>query len=405
MEYSYTEERSIIEYGRSGEILRQSCGDVTLAVNSIARTFVQDKMHSEEVPFICAYEYCEKVPILESDAVFILNEYRARQAQGRRDYGEAINHSRIAAEAASQRGDAWGYVRMAFQTGMLQLDLGLIHDAVATCGQLLESDAVKQYPEYESRTRVLLARTLHNEGQMHGALAVAREASSLSGDELSSQGRLSVQHVLVASLAEEGDTQAAWAEALHLVEMLGNEIDPRVRGMVHWAAANVAFMSSRVGEGLKYQRLAAENLSRLDDVNLWAQFNKATAHMRLVAGLAGQETAEFVERAEVAFAVAGGNEIDLYEVRITRAWWELESGDAATAERLLRPLEKELAGPYPFLRARALLILARSLHALERHVEALEYAQQSERIFSEVGADVFASESREIIDTIQAAVT
>lgn len=293
---------------------------------------------------------------------------------------------------------------MAFQTGMLQLDLGLIQDAVATCGQLLESDAVKQYPEYESRTRVLLARTLHNEGQMHGALAVAREASSLRGDELSSQGRLSVQHVLVASLAEEGDIQAAWVEALHLVEMLGNEIDPRVRGMVHWAAANVAFMSSRVGEGLKYQRLAAENLSRLDDVNLWAQFNKATAHMRLVAGLAGQETAEFVERAEVAFAVAGGNEIDLYEVRITRAWWELESGDAATAERLLRPLEKELAGPYPFLRARALLILARSLHALELQGEALEYAQQSERIFSEVGADVFASESREIIDTIHATV-
>lgn len=337
--------------------------------------------------------------------MFILNEYRAQQAQARRDYVAAIGHSQAAAEAASVSGDTWGFCRMVFQTGQIQLDQGLIQDAVATCQHLLESEAVKQYPDFESRTRVLLARIFHNDGQMHDALGVALEASSMSTEELSLDWRRNAQHALVAALADEGDTEAAWVEAANLVGMLAGVTSPRVIGMTYWTVSNVAFMSSRIDEALRNQRLAAEALSQLDDVNLWAQFNKATAHVRLVAGLAGPETAEFVERAEVAFAVAGGNEIDLYEIQITRAWWEFASGNAGAAEGLLRPLEKELVGRYPFLQARTLLLLARCLDALDRHTEALDCALQCERIFTEVGADVYASESRELIDTIQETVS
>ncbi|UWX98006.1 hypothetical protein N2K95_04865 [Arthrobacter zhaoxinii] len=342
---------------------------------------------------------------MDNNAVFILNEYRALRAQERRDYVAAVDHSWTAAKAASQHDDAWGFCRMAFQAGQLQLNLGLLQEAVDTCRQLLESEAIKQYPEFESRTRVLLSRILQNEGQMQGALAVARELSRMPSRELSQDGRRSVQHVLVASLAEEGDTEAAWVEALNLVGMLEGVTSPRTIGMAYWTVSNVAFMSSRIDEALENQRLAAEALSRLDDVNLWAQFNKAIAHMRLMAGLNGPETAEFVERAEVAFAVAGGGEIDLYEILITRAWWEFASGNAAKAEGLLRPLEKELAGPYPFLQARALLVLARSLRALGSHAEALECALQCERIFTGIGADVYASESRKLIDTVHETVS
>ncbi|MCQ1954417.1 hypothetical protein [Arthrobacter sp. zg-Y238] len=342
---------------------------------------------------------------MDNNAVFILNEYRAQQAQERRDYVAAIAHSWTAAEAASESGDAWGFCRMAFQAGQLQLNFGFTEDAVATCRQLLESEAVKDYPEFESRTRVLLARILHDDGQMQEALAVAREASRRPAKELSLDGRRRVQQVLVASLADEGDTEAAWAETAHLVAMLDGVTSARTIGMTYWTVSNVAFMSSRIDEGLKNQRLAAEALSRLDDVNLWAQFNKATAHVRLVAGLAGGETAEFLERAEVAFAVAGGSEVDLYEMRITRAWFELMSGNEGVAEGLLCSLAKELAGPYPFLHARTLLILAQCLDGTGRQDEASECALQCERIFSELGADVYASESRELIDTIQLGVS
>ncbi|MDM7990470.1 hypothetical protein [Arthrobacter sp. zg-Y877] len=342
---------------------------------------------------------------MDSNTAFVLNEYRAMQSQQQRDYRAAISHSRSAAEAARKSGDALGLCRMEFQTGQLQFDLGLIQDAIATCRRLLNSDAIKQYADFESRTRVLLSRIFHNDGQMHDALKVAREASRIPADDLSLDARRSVQHALVAALAEDGDTEAAWAEAMNLAGMLEGETSYYDLGVAQWTIGNVAFMSARLDEGLAYQSLAMENLSRLDNVNLWAQFNKATAHMRLTAGLTGPETAEFVERAEVAFAVAGGKEIDLYEVRITRAWWELASGNPSTAEELLRPLDKELAGPYPFLQARVLLLLARCFHALGRTGEALRSARQSEGIFIEVGADVFASESRAFVAVLQEAPT
>ncbi|KAD3515283.1 hypothetical protein GD627_13475 [Arthrobacter yangruifuii] len=337
---------------------------------------------------------------MENNAVFILNEYRMLQSLQKRDYSAAVSYSQSAAEAAREQGDSWGFSRMAFQTGQLQHDLGLIQDAVATCRELLQSDAVKEHPEFDTRTRALLARIFHNDGQMHEALAVAWEAVNLPQTELSAEARRSVQHTLVSALAEEGDLEHAWAEALILEEMHHGETRPHTLGITYWVVANVAFMSSRLGEGSKYQSLAAENLTKLDDVNLWAQFNKAMGHVRLVAGLTGPETLECVERAEVAFEVAGGNDIDLYEVTITRAWWELESGNAAEAERLLRPLTEELAGPYPFLQARVLLLLSRALSSLEHQEEALKDAQQSEGIFNKLGADVYASECREIIDSI-----
>lgn len=341
---------------------------------------------------------------MDGNAVFILNEYRARQAQDRRDYALAIDYSRAAAAAAAQTEDNWGFCRMSYNTAELQLELGLADDCIATCNHLLATEAIKEYPDYESGAKVLITRALHDKGEMGGALAAAREASSLPVEDLSSESQLRVQHALVSALAEEGDTEAAWAEAAHLAGMLTEEGSPRDLGMGYWAVGNAAFMSGRMEEGLRYHRLAAEALTLLSDVRFWALFNKASAHMRLTAGMVEEETRECIERAEHAFAVVGVTEIDQFEMTITRAWWELECGNAGTAAGLLCRVAIETEGPYPFLQARALLMLARCLHFLEKQSEALQYARQSERILTEVGADVLASESRELIDTIQATV-
>ena len=333
--------------------------------------------------------------------MFILNEYRARQAMERRDQPGAMEHSRLAADAAADAGDNWGYCRMRYQLGELQLDFGLVDDCIDTCEALISSSAVKDFPEFESRTRVLLSRTYNIGGQMEEALTVAREASSKPTQELSAEGRRGVQYVLVAALAEEGDTEAAWTEAMKLVGMLGSDQGARSVGTTHWTVANVAFMSSRIGEGAHHQRLAADALARVNDVNLWAQFNKASAHVRLLAGVNGPETEEFIERAEVAFDVAGGNEIDKYEIRITRAWWELESGDVGKAEELLGSLEQELKGNYPFLYARTLMFLARCLQSQERVHESIRWARESERLFADLGAEVFAAECRQLIGSLE----
>lgn len=342
---------------------------------------------------------------MDSNTVFILNEYRAGQAKARRDYPAAIKLSHDAAEAAAEGGDSRGFCRMTFNTADLQLEAGRVEDCIATCRSLLATAAIKEYPDYESQARVLITHALQDKGEMGGALRAAKEAASLPIDELSSRSRLKIQHVLIAALAEDGDTEGAWLEALNLVGMLPADATPRARGIAFWTVGNAAFMSARTSEGLKYHRLATDTLALVNDVSTWALFNKAAAHMRLVVGLIDEATRECLERAEVAFEVAGVTEMDRIEIAITRAWWELESGNAAEAEGLLRPLEKETAGSHLFLQARVLLLLARSLHALGRTGEALKSARQSESIFAGVGADVFASESRGLVAVLQEAQT
>ena len=341
-----------------------------------------------------------KHQIMDSNTAFILNEYRARQAEESKDYGSAIQYSLAAAAKAAEVDDSWGFCRMTINAAELQLALGLMDDCIALCANLFETEAIRKYPDYESRAKVLVTRAMHNRGQMGDALESAREVSRLPTQGLSSEGRLSVQHVLVAALAEEGDTESAWAEAVRLAGMLDDEPQPRVAGMAYWAIGNAGFMSGRVDAGLNYHRLAAESLAMIDDVSLWGLFNKASAHMRLTAGLVTQETVECIERAEVAYEVVRVTEIDGYEITITRAWWELETGNPNKADELLIPIEAKVAGPYPFLLGRTLQLRARCLDALGQEAAAMECAQKSERIFTEVGAEVLAADSRKIRDAL-----
>lgn len=338
---------------------------------------------------------------VDSTKAFILNEYRAQQAQEDRRYALAIHHSKLAAEAAVQGADNWGYCRMTFNIATLQYESGLLEDAVATSRALVHSEAIGQFPDFKSKAKVLLSRALQGKGDMEEALSVALAARALTKDEGSADIRLSAQHGLIAALAEEGDLAAAWVEALNLSQMLGADASPRVAGMAYWTIGNVGFMAGKNQEGLEYHRRASLALSSINDVNQWGLFNKASAHMRLVAGMVETETLECIERAEVALGITGASESEMIELVTTRARWELETGNPAKAESLLRSASSDAEQLYPFLHAGALQLMAQCLHAMGRRDEALNTARESEKIFREVGAGVRAAESQELVEKLQ----
>ncbi|MCC3272993.1 hypothetical protein MUK71_05305 [Arthrobacter zhangbolii] len=337
---------------------------------------------------------------MDSKKVFILNEYRAQQAQERRDYVEAIEYSHCAVQAAVEGNDDWGYCRMMFNVATLQYELGYLDESAVTTRALVASDAVASYPDLQAKAKVLLSRALQNKGDMEAALSVALDASEEADDHGSLEVRLSSQHGLVAALAEEGDLEAAWKEALNLSEMARGDCSPKVAGLANWTIGNVGFMAGKDREGVKYHQLASQALASINDVTQWGLFNKASAHMRLFAGLLESDTLECIERAEVALGITGAGESDLLELEITRAWWELETGNPNKADELLIPIEAKVAGPYPFLLGRTLQLRARCLDALGQEAAAMECAQKSERIFTEVGAEVLAADSRKIRDAL-----
>lgn len=336
---------------------------------------------------------------LEDEQVYLANEYKAQQASQRRDYGKAVEYSVLAREAALQAGDTWGYCRLTLSIARYQYDLGLMDECIHTINALTAHPVIVDFPETAARARVILSEALRNKGASDRALVATEEAISIVPDR-SKELRTALQHSMVATLAEEGEVEAAWQEAMVLDSLVGPEAGARASGMAYWTIGNSAFMSGRIEEGLRFHQQAATALTPLGDVNLWALFNKASANLRMDAGVVQPETLECIERAEVAISVSEGNLADRLEILLSRAHWEHLAGNNGVAEQKLRDVATKAEELFPYTRAQALMVLARCLFDLGRAGEALDAAREGEQLFDGLGAPVQAERAREIIRTI-----
>lgn len=336
---------------------------------------------------------------MEAGQDYLANEYRARQAKDRREYGQAIQYTELARDAALKAGDNWGYCRLMLEIVRYQYDLGLMDDCIQTIETLIAHPAIRDYPESGVRARVLYAQVLQNKGASERAHLAAREAISIVPDR-SRELRTAAQHSRVATMAEEGEVEGAWQEALVLDSLIGPEAGAKASGMAYWTIGNSAFMSGRVEEGLRFHEQAATALSAVGDVNLWALFNKASANLRLDAGVLEPETLECIERAEVAISVSEGNLADRLEILLSRAHWEHAIKNNAVAEQKLREVAARSKELFPFTRAQALRLLGGCLFECGHVMEAREAARESEQIFESLGASVQAAKTRALIHSI-----
>ena len=337
---------------------------------------------------------------MDQKQVMLVNEYRAQQAKDQRDYKAAIEYAVLARDAAFDAGDEWGSLRLSINIALLQFDLGLIDECIETAEALVGHSSISMYPEGAVRARAILSQALRSKGDNEGALVVAEDAVQALPAQ-SREARLQLQHSLIPALAEEGDVEAAWAEAQVLGSLIGPESGTKVLGTSYWIIGNAGFLSGRIDEGRRFHEQAATALGSLGDVNLWALFNKASANLRLEADLVEPETLECIERAEVAFSVAEGNESDRLEILLSRSHWEYAVGNYAVAEGSLRNVVAQSIKSFPYISAQAQELLAGCLFKLGRKPEALKTALEAERIYAGSGAGVRRSHVRALIDRIQ----
>lgn len=331
----------------------------------------------------------------------LLNEYKAKQAKEERDYPRAIDYMLLARDGALEAGDDWGYCRLTMEAALLEFDLGLLDECIQRLEELLQHPAIANAQEAASRARGILSHALREKGDTERALIFAEDALDVVPEQ-SRELRLALQLSLVSSLAEEGEYESAWREALILEKIVGPELGSKVMGNSYWAIGNAGFLSGRIQEGRKFHELAASSLALMGDVNIWALFNKASAHLRLDAGLADSETLEFIERAEVAISVADGNQADVLEILLARAHWELATGSLSVAEQKLRDVATRAQRTFPYIRGQALQLLVGCLRALDRDAEALENALECKEIFQEAGAKLRLSKIEETIEALTA---
>lgn len=343
----------------------------------------------------------EKVPWLWMIDDFILNEYKARQLWEKRDYSAAIECTRVAADTALSRGDEAGWWRMTCLMAECQLELGLMDESAETSLKLTTHEMTMTDPELLARASAIHSAGLRSLGHLPEALKAARKAAlNLPETAYGSRGKLEAQQVLVAVLAEAGNLDDAWEEAERLAGMINNETSAEKAGKGFWVVGNVAFLTGRHSEAVRFHALASESLSLINDLGLWALFNKASAFMRLTANLVEPETLQCIERAEMALSISGGSPQDELDLEIIRAHWRYATGDFAAARSQMAKTLEQVQAMTPLSEGDGRLLYARILQETGDTEMAVREAELSVEVFDRAGAGLRAQQAKEFLASV-----
>jgi hypothetical protein len=341
-------------------------------------------------------------------------ELKAHEQRSNHAFAEAAGSAEQAAEIALRDGDYTSWWNMTFLQAENLLDAERFDDCATLALGLLTDAFGAPDAHDEARTHILLAKARQGAGLLEQAAESARAAADLTAGEPDVEINMKARQALIATLADGGHLEEAWAESKGLAAVISDEVDEQLAGKAYWVIGNVAFLSDRVQDGLRYHELAAATFSPTQNLDVWAKFNKASAAMRLAANVADADTLRCIERAELATDVIGGSENDLLLLRRNRAHWSYLAGDAATAVQLLEEIRGAAGTVSPQVIGEVCLLLGRARlatgdnaaarQALREAVMHFETAGASERsqqaadfLKAELGRDSFWSRLRRIV--------
>ncbi|MDQ0259530.1 helix-turn-helix domain-containing protein [Sinomonas atrocyanea] len=304
------------------------------------------------------------------EAAYLLHSMAARQSHDLREYDSAAAHAAQAAHAAREAGKKGAWWDMTSLHAESLMKLRQFAKAAALARTLLAHPLGAAGP-LTARAHDLLARSERGRGRIGAAVEHAREAVRAAATALPrTPVPLEPLRTLVESLADAGHLEEAWDYCGILADLAEDEPDGPLQGTAHAAIGNVAFLRGDHSGGATRHARAGRALSPANDIGLWAEFSKAAASARITGGDLGPETANALERAELAYSVIGGTREDQIELSLLRARWLYATGSPAQALALLRDVhaEKHLLAHHHA--AHASLLLGRALGAAGQQEEA-----------------------------------
>ncbi|WP_447644580.1 helix-turn-helix transcriptional regulator [Nocardioides zeae] len=320
-----------------------------------------------------------------SAARLLVLQTRAREAARHGHHHQTVDLAREGAAVARDVGHddaAWSFGLLEAET-LLQLEQ---YDACVEVATSLASAApASASPELAVEALALAARALRAAGHLEEALDRAEQAVEASRTlEASSPSRVLALLTRLSSLGELGrasDVQRVGLELADLRDQVGSE---HLRGQVAWALGNLAFLRGDVTEGAAQHDLAATLISREHDLRTWGRLARASAAMRLQAGVvAGVE--RLLDDARRAIELVG-NEGDRHELELTRAELAFRRHDAAGALAILDVVEAVGNGDVPQARAEAAWLRSRCLEQLGDAAGARDAARDAALSFERAGA-------------------
>ena len=312
----------------------------------------------------------------------------ARQSWDTRDYSGAAASARSAAELALACTDPMGWWNMTLLAANSALRNGEHQHAATVLESLLSHPLTSGSDALSLRAHQVMGAAMLAQGRLeesisHAALAV-EIGSGDSPEEFSAY--LMALQTLVGALAEAGRLDEAWVHAEVLANSVTADTPAQVAGEIHWVVGNVAFIRRDVRLGLEHHTKAAQLLSPTADLSRWAQFTKATAWVRLSAGVVEPATLQALENSELAHSVVGANPAEIMEVSMLRARWHYLNGELAQALELLTAIERDQDRLAPHIAGDTALLLGDTLRESQLVPGARDAYRRAHGRFTQAGA-------------------
>lgn len=326
----------------------------------------------------------------------------ACQSWDTRDYSNAAAQAQAAAGLAIAANEPLVWWNLMFLATQAWLREGDNDAAVTALEQLLVHPLTTGSDTLALRAHQVMAATMLARGNLPEAIAHATASADISsgGSMEESSAHLIALQTLVGALTEAGRLDEAWVHALTLADSVTAETPAQVAGEIHWVVGNVAFIRHDTRTGLEHHRKASRLLSPTDDLSRWAQFNKATAWVRLMASVVEPETLQAIERSELAHSVVGASPAEALEVELLRARWNFLNGDVEQALELLSSIEARTDQLAPHIAGDTALLLGDTLRAAARIDEARSAYRLAQERYIQAGASDRAAIAKEHLAAI-----
>lgn len=312
----------------------------------------------------------------------------ARQSWDTRDYVGAANSAQCAADLARASRDPVTWWNMTFLAANSLLRNGSYIAACEVLQSLLMHSLTKESDALSLRAHQVMAAAMLDAGSLQESIAHASLAVEIgSGDSAEEfSAYLMALQTLVGALTEAGRLDEAWTHTQILAEAVNEETSAQIAGEIHWVIGNVAFIRQDIRKGLEHHAKAGRLLSPSADLARWAQFNKATAWVRLTAGVVEPATLQAIERSELAHSIVGVTTAETLEISLLRARWNYLNGDLPLALELLGNIEAQKAELAPHIAGDTALVLGSVLQASGRLQEAFGAFQDAQDRYVQAGA-------------------
>jgi transcriptional regulator with XRE-family HTH domain len=322
--------------------------------------------------------------------------FAANNARDLQDDALAASEAEYAASIALEQRNAPAWWDMSMLQAQSLIAVRRLADAEAVLLTMDSSALMLSTPELQAVVRGRLSTIARNTGRFGDAVDLARQAvAHAAGLPEHAPARLQAAFILIAALSVKGDLDEAWEVAMALDI---SESVPAVPSLLvargAWAIGNVAFRRGEIEIGMQQHALTARLLLPQADLEAWSEFHRASAVLKMQAGIVDESVRHSVSNAERGTGILARAE-QIAEVAIAKAYLALLTDDLASAGTLLQSVDGQ-RDLLDFESTTDLEYCLGKYFAARRAPEQAAYhLRKAARLYSEAGAEERALELME----------